>query len=91
MFSLNMKESSILVMSVIIELHNRIIFSVTYQQSTLTQFSSVTSVTFRQSGKFTTMLTSDLTSLVLNSTNFFFVFSDNKSYLKAAKNPNIKL
>ena len=35
---LNMRESSILVISVIIKLHNRVVSRDTYQQSTVTQF-----------------------------------------------------
>ena len=48
--SLYMKVSDILVISVIIKLRDRVIFRVTYQLSTLTQFSSVTPVTIKQSG-----------------------------------------
>ena len=37
-FSLNMKESSILVISVIIKLQRRRVYGITYQESTVTQF-----------------------------------------------------
>ena len=42
-----MKVSSIHVISVILNLHNRVTFRVTYQQSTVTQLSCVTTVTIR--------------------------------------------
>ena len=60
-FSLYMKVLSILVVSVIIKLHDRVISRLTYQQSTVTQFISVSTVTFKPSGELATALTSDLT------------------------------
>ena len=69
-FGLYMKVSSILVISVIIKLHTRVIFRITYQQSTVTEFWSVTTVTFRQSGNLTTALTSNLILMLLNLNKF---------------------
>ena len=50
-----------------IKLQKGVISGVTYQPSTVTQFLSVTTVTFKQSGEPTTPLTSDLTLQLLNS------------------------
>ena len=50
-FSLYMKVSSIHVISVITKLQHRVVFTLTSQQSTVTEFWSVTTVTFRQSGE----------------------------------------
>ena len=62
-FSLNMRVSSILVISVIIKLQDRIVSRDTYQQSTVTQFWSVRTVTIRQSGDKIITLTRKLTDL----------------------------
>ena len=77
---LNMKESSILVISVIIKLHNRVIFRLTYQQSTPTLFISVTTVTIRQSGDKVITLTSNLTRQLFNLNKFCVkYFLENKA------------
>ena len=66
-----MKESSILVISVIIKLQTRVIFRNTYQRCTVTQLWSVSTVTTRQSGEINTTLTSNLTFQLFNLNKLF--------------------